>query len=247
MGQTVGFTYDSGIVALSIALAILGIFTGLIMTAGLRAVRGREALFRTLLGGVGIGGGIWSMQYIAILAVIAPVEISYDPASAFLSAILVIVFASVALGVVRQRRFGRYTLMASVVFLGAGLAAADVLGMNGMRGNFTLAIWWPGTAVSILIALQTAALALWLAFRRRGVIETGLGAVALGLAAASMHYAGMEAVTVLPSAAAGESGGGSNAHLALAVALGMYCVCGLCIFAFTMLSFKRKRHSSMVT
>ncbi len=75
------FTYDPALVALSIAIAILGSFTGLVMTAGIRRIRGPEVALRVALGGIGVGGGVWSMHFIAMLAVVLPIHahLRYSP------------------------------------------------------------------------------------------------------------------------------------------------------------------------
>ncbi len=72
------FSYDSGFVVLSIAVAILGAFTGLVMMTGIKGVSHAQARLRICLGGLGIGGGVWSMHFIAMLAVKLPIPLSYD-------------------------------------------------------------------------------------------------------------------------------------------------------------------------
>ncbi len=77
-GIAVDFTYNTGLVALSIAVAMLGSFTGLVMTTGIRNAGSAEVKLRIVLGALGIGGGIWSMHFISMLAVILPIQLSYD-------------------------------------------------------------------------------------------------------------------------------------------------------------------------
>lgn len=236
-----GFTHDSGLVALSIAIAVLGAFTGLIVTSGLRKAGRRGTLLQIGLGGLSIGGGIWAMQVIGVLAVIGPVETGYSLPIAVAAALIAVLFASAALTVMARGMFGRYTLAASVVFLGSGLETMQMLGIGGLRGAFTIELWWPAIAVSTIIAFQVAFLTLWFAFRNRGLLETAVAAVALGLAAASMHFAGMQAISFLPTGSplVPVAAGAAQGQLAFMVALGAYAVCGLSIFAFTILTFRR--------
>ena len=49
------FTYNPGFVALSIGVAILGSFTGLVMTCGLRQGEVSAAKLRMVLGALGVG------------------------------------------------------------------------------------------------------------------------------------------------------------------------------------------------
>ncbi|WP_088342887.1 MULTISPECIES: MHYT domain-containing protein [Rhodomicrobium] len=236
-----GFTHDSGLVALSIAIAILGAFTGLIVTSGLRGATGPGARLQVGLGGLSFGGGFWAMQMIGILAVIAPVETGYSLGIAMLSILIGMLFTSAALAVMAKRMFGRYTLTASVIFLGSGLEVMHIVGVSGLRGAFVLSLWWPAIAVSTVIAGQVAFLVLWFAFRNRGLLETAVASIALGLAAASMHFAGMQAVSFLPAGSplVPVPAGSAQGQLAFIIALVAYAVCGMSIFAFTILTFKR--------
>jgi hypothetical protein len=51
---------------------------------------------------------------------------------------------------------------------------------------------------SLLQCLAHLPASLWFAFRQRGVVDTFIGAIVLGLAIAAMHYSGMEASRFLP-------------------------------------------------
>jgi NO-binding membrane sensor protein with MHYT domain len=48
------------------------------MTTGINRVSAISRRLRILLGSLGIGGGIWLMHFISMLAVILPIELSYD-------------------------------------------------------------------------------------------------------------------------------------------------------------------------
>ncbi len=61
-------TYDPTLIMLSILVAITGALTGLTVTAGYTA-GGRRAGLRLVKGAIIIGGSIWSMHFIAMLAV----------------------------------------------------------------------------------------------------------------------------------------------------------------------------------
>jgi NO-binding membrane sensor protein with MHYT domain len=247
MRIAVEFTYDSGLVAVSIAIAILGSFTGLVVTTGIRRVEGREVALRVILGGLGIGGGIWSMHFIAMLAVVLPVPLTYDLRQTVISAVLPVVCSAIALAILGRDLFGRLTLPVSALFLGGAIAGMHYLGMNAIRGNCLLSFSWLGVSISVAVAVQASAVALWFAFRQRGVIDTLLGAVALGLAIASMHYCAMEATRFLPAPNSAElvRGALSKPHLAIAISFTIYSVCGLCIFVFAFRTFGRRTQPAM--
>ena len=99
---------------------------------------------------------------------------------------------------------------------------------------------WFGVVISVLIAIQASAVALWFAFRQRGVIDTFLGAIFLGLTIALMHYSGMEATRFLPGAAMEEDLTllWSEKYLAFAITVTIYGVCSTCLVVFSFLIWK---------
>jgi NO-binding membrane sensor protein with MHYT domain len=236
------FTYDPALVALSIAIAILGSFTGLVMTAGIQRIRGPEAALRITLGSIGVGGGVWSMHFVAMLAVILPIELRYEPIQTVLSAVLAVIFTAVAFSIVARNRLGTYTLPVSAVFLGLGIGGMHYLGMNAVLGNCLLTYSWLGVVISVVIAIQASGVALWFAFRERGLLDTILGAIALGLAIASMHYTAMDATRFLPVHSFREFFGNafSDRYLALSISIAMYGICGMCITVFSVLTFVKR-------
>jgi NO-binding membrane sensor protein with MHYT domain len=240
------FTYDSGLVALSIVVAILGSFTGLVMTTGIHRVSRSEARVRVVLGGIGIGGGVWSMHFIAMLAVQLPVPLSYSVIPTSASALIAVIGTAIALVIVSSRWFGEATLPVSAVFLGLGIGGMHYLGMYGIRGSCLITYSWLGVSISVLIAIQASAVALWFAFRQRGVLDTLLGSIALGLAIAMMHYSGMEATRFLPGTTLDEGLAllWSEKFLAFAITVTIYSVCSLCLIVFSFLTLASWTNSS---
>jgi NO-binding membrane sensor protein with MHYT domain len=102
---------------------------------------------------------------------------------------------------------------------------------------------WLGVVISVLIAIQASAVALWFAFRQRGVIDTFLGAIFLGLTIALMHYSGMEATRFFPGAAIDENPAllWSEKYLAFAITVTIYGVCSTCLVVFSVLIWKPHR------
>jgi NO-binding membrane sensor protein with MHYT domain len=236
------FTYDPALVAVSIAIAILGSFTGLVMTSGIQRIHGPEAFLRIILAGIAVGGGIWAMHFVAMLAVILPIPLGYNVAQTATSALIAMIFTAIAFSIMSRKTPGAYTLPAGAVLLGAAIGAMHYLGMYAVRGACRLEFSWLGVAISLIIAVQASAIALWFAFRERGLLDSLLGAVALALAVASMHYSAMEATRFLPAETTGEALQNVLSHqvLALAVSITVYILCGSCIVIFALLTFARR-------
>jgi len=236
------FSYDFPLVALSIAIAVLGSFTGLVMTVGIRRVGRKEAALRVALASFGVGVAIWAMHFVAMLALILPVKLRFAATPIAASAAIPVAFTALALAIAGWRWLGRFSLPVGAVGLGLGIAGMHFAGMAAMRGGGAIAYSWGSVALSILIAIHVSAVALWLAFRERGFFDTVLGALALGLAMTSMHYLAMETTRFVPAdaLAAPSETVVSDAFLALTIALAVYGVCGVCLFVFAVLTHIRR-------
>jgi NO-binding membrane sensor protein with MHYT domain len=222
-------SYDPILVAVSVAVAIAASFTGLQLTTGINALAPAERKAVIAKAAIALGTGIWSMHFVGMLAVRLPVVIGYDALPTLLSALLAILVVGLGLillhfGVRTQRR-----IVAAGCLTGLGVALMHYVGMAAVRGNCIIAYDAKGVALAIAIAVIASILALEFAYRRRTLGLTALGAVVLGLAIASMHYAAMIFTTF-------SLGGGvemvgepalSTGSLAIVVSLAAFVICGL--------------------
>ncbi len=233
------YAYDLALVALSLGIAILGSFTGLVMTAGIQRVSGLEGAIRIVLGATAFTSGIWSMHFVAILAAIPPVEPRLDAIGILLSTGAAATVATAAFAIVGRKAFGPFSLPLGAAILGIAMwallyfSAGSPLPSPAVRSSWTLC------AISLLIAMQASGLTLWFAFHERGVFDSFLGAIALGLVMASMYYASME-TTDFSSANHQGRGMASSYSLAMATAIATYGLCALCIFIFTAMASRRR-------
>src|SRR5436190_12983131 len=97
-------SHDLVLVALSILIAALASYTALDLATRMRAASGSASLGWLGAAAVAMGGGIWSMHFVAMLAFSLPgVDISYDPLLTLLSLAIPILVAAAAFVVVSQR------------------------------------------------------------------------------------------------------------------------------------------------
>ena len=228
--------YDPTLVMLSILVAITGALTGLTVTAGYRS-GGRRAGLGLLKGAIIIGGSIWSMHFIAMLAVKLPVPINYDVIETTISLYIAIIGTGLGLWIVAKRKLGLLNIPAAGVLMGGAIGGMHYMGMNAMRGC-GIAYSMPGVYASIVVAIIASAIAVWFALRKRGASETLVGGLLLGLAIPSMHYIGMgatsfgfvsvDADSVAPTL--------SQQHLALIIATATFVICGVFLFLFSALA-----------
>ncbi|MGH7185838.1 MAG: LytTR family transcriptional regulator DNA-binding domain-containing protein, partial [Pseudomonadota bacterium] len=103
------------------------------------------------------------------------------------------------------------------------------LGMSAISGNCIVSYNPAGVALATAIGIASSMLALELAYRRRTLIATAIGAVMLGLAISGMHYTAM-AFTVFTAAtevAIIATPALSSGILAMIVATSAFMICGL--------------------
>jgi diguanylate cyclase len=226
--------YDPTLVMLSVFVAIIGSLTGLAFTFGYNAPSLFFSPKSLAKGAVIVGGSIWSMHFIAMLAVNFPVAVNYNTTETLLSLCVAVFFTGVGLSIASTRRFGSLRIPAAGVLMGSGIACMHYLGMNAIRGC-GLTYDFNGVAVSAAVAIGASAIALWFAFRERSAFETLLGGVVLGLAISGMHYTGMYATSFYPLAISFEIGAPllSQTALALSVAAATLAICGMYLFLFS--------------
>jgi diguanylate cyclase len=226
--------YDPTLVMLSVFVAIIGSLTGLAFTFGYNAPSLVDSPRSLTLGAVIIGGSIWSMHFIAMLAVKVPVAVNYNSTETLLSLCVAIFFTGIGLSIASTKRFGPLRIPIAGVLMGSGIGAMHYLGMNALRGC-GLAYDPGGVALSLIVAIVASAIALWFAFRERSALQTLFGGVVLGLAIAGMHYTGMYATSYYPIAISFEVGAPllSQTALALSVAAATLGLCSIYLFMFS--------------
>ncbi len=234
-------SYDATLVVLSISVAIAGSFTGLTITSQLGGLTGDSYKLKIAAGAVAIGSSIWSMHFIGMLALSAPIPIDYDGLTTTISVFIAISLTGLGLYAASSGHLGRGALPAGGLLMGGGIAGMHYMGMSAIRAACTVSYEPAGVAASILAGIAASTLSLWFAFRERGPIETAAAAVALGLAISAMHYTAMLATTLARSGDTIILDGPvlSQHGLAFVVAIATFLICGL--FLITALPDKKSR------
>lgn len=189
------FSYDPALVALSYAIAALGSFATLDMAERLRDPR-RHAWLWLSGCAVTLGGSIWAMHFVGMLAILSPVPLRFDPRNTAASMAIAVAAAWVGFRIISLRRPGWARLLGAGGVLGAGVVVMHYVGMAGVRLPGTVT-YTPGLFVlSVLIGMVAATLALALALMRTSPWQRVLAALAMATAVCGMHYAGMVAMVV---------------------------------------------------
>ena len=224
-------TYDPLLILLSVVIAILGAYAGLRLARGLLREGGtlRKALLSAAA--VTIGGGIWSMHFVGMLALELPVTIDYDVLLTLISALVSILVTGLGLSIASYGDASLRRLAAAGIFMGLGISSMHYIGMAAVRANCVISYSYGLVAASVLIGIAAASLALWLAFNLKGPWQTLAAAVVMGLAISGMHYTAMAAATFLPVEVLIEYAAPAlSPHLlAIVVALAAFLIFGLAL------------------
>ncbi|WP_174875754.1 PAS domain S-box protein [Vogesella oryzae] len=219
--------YNPWLVTLSLLIAVLS-STMALQVAGFARIASSGSIRQTALlsGSLALGGGIWAMHFIGMLAFDICTTVKYDFTLTLLSLLPAILASRVALGLISHRDITHLQLVTGGVLVGAGIGTMHYSGMAAMQMAPLLRYDPRWFAASILVAVVLAMLSLWIRFglRRGGRFSVNqaimLGGLVMGLAIAGMHYTGMAAARFIGSPdPAYVSGMNNNTVLALAVAL----------------------------
>ena len=193
--MVVAGTYDPYLVALSIMVAALASYTALDLGGRVAAARGLGRPVWLAAAAITMGGGIWSMHFVAMLAFIMPTPMSYEIGLTTLSLVVAIFVTGGGFYVISRHSGSPLRLVLSGIFMGLGIAGMHYIGMAAMREHVELSYDRLFVALSLIIAIGASTAALWLAFRTTDLGQKLIAAAVMGLAISGMHYTAMGGTT----------------------------------------------------
>jgi NO-binding membrane sensor protein with MHYT domain/nitrogen-specific signal transduction histidine kinase len=188
-------TYNPHLVALSILVAAFASYTALDLGGRVAANRGVAPRMWLVPPAIAMGGGIWSMHFIAMLAFNMPTPMSYDIGLTTLSLVVAILVTGAGFYFINRRSALPLSFVFSGVFMGLGIAAMHYIGMAAMREHAEISYDFLFVTLSLVIAIGASTAALWLAFRTTDLGQKLVAAVVMGLAISGMHYSAMRGTT----------------------------------------------------
>ena len=225
-------SHDALLVALSLAIAIAASYAALDLAGRVRASAGWARGAWLSVAAFAMGGGVWSMHFVGMLAFALPLPVDHDPGLTALSLAIAVLVAGLGFAAVGRRGARARDAALGGPLMGAGIAAMHYTGMAAMRVPADPRYDGPLVALSVLIAVGAATVALWLARRDGAPAERLAAAPAMGLAVAGMRYTAMWAVAWVPQDGAAAAGA-HHAHASLGhagLALGVAAVTFLVLF-----------------
>src|ERR1700726_4476023 len=118
--MVVSGTYDPYLVALSILVACFASYTALDLSAHVVPARGFARRAWLAAAALTMGGGIWSMHFVAMLAFIMPTPMSYDIGLTTLSLVVAILVTGGSFYIISSHSGSP---LRSGIFMGLGIAA----------------------------------------------------------------------------------------------------------------------------
>src|SRR5260221_14243838 len=124
-------TYDLPFVALSVGVAVLSMYVALSVADRIVASwRKRVGVIWTAAGAIVMGGGIWSMHFIGMVAFSLPCGVGYNPFLTLVSILPGVLASGVALFVLsRKEQPSQSMLFVCALLTGAGIGAMHYSGM----------------------------------------------------------------------------------------------------------------------
>lgn len=228
------------LVILSVIIAIVSSYIALDLANSFAYARKRHRWGWLLGGSFALGVGIWSMHFVGMLAFSLPgLEISYDVPLMTLSIVVAIAASALALYIVSLETSSLVTKVGGGLAMGVAIAGMHYIGIASMRMSAIIHwdMFW--VLVSIVIAVVSSFIALFLAFKlkndftRNGFILRGCGGIFMGFGISGMHYAGMMGMHFIPVEEATEQSYQLLASdgLLVAVLLATVLVLGIAIWA----------------
>lgn len=222
-------TYDPLMVSASVLVAVLASFTGLRLASGLRYLDTRRRKIQIVKASIALGGGIWSMHFVGMLAVELPVTKNYDALYTLGSVLIAILFTGLSFYLIHFGVRNPARIVAAGVLTGLGIVCMHYVGMTALTGNCIVTYSPLGIVLSTTIAVLSSIGAFTLAYRKRTLSQLVLGSIVLGVTISSMHYSAMLYTRFMPvqDLIAIATPLISDGYLALIVAVAAFLICGL--------------------
>ncbi|MBR0830927.1 LytTR family transcriptional regulator DNA-binding domain-containing protein [Bradyrhizobium manausense] len=192
--------HDPYLVALSVAIASLGGYTGFALAARIRNTPGVSN--RMLLAGAAafLAVGIWTMHFVGMLAAPLPSDTVYLLLPTIISFLICALVVGISLFFVSIGEPSLKRVVSSAVLLGAGITSMHYVGIHGLAGPFAIEHDGSMILLSVLVAIVTAYGGLRAFLAQQEGVRLIVSSIAFGVAVSGMHYTAMHGMHFVPLA-----------------------------------------------
>lgn len=188
----------SSFVAASVLIAVLTAYVAMETSSRIPEHTGSRRTLWLFISAACLGGGIWSMHFVAMLGYVLPIPVGYDITLTIASFFLPIFMAAWGFHLAFQTEALHLSRAVALGFIyGLAIAGMHYTGMAAMRMDATIDWNIFYIILSIFIAIVAATASIGASFMRMSFLPTILGSLIMGGAISGMHYTAMCAVTVI--------------------------------------------------
>jgi diguanylate cyclase len=186
------------LVLLSVLIAIQGSYVGLLLARDLDTATGLR--HRLLLAGsaITLAVGIWSMHFVGMLAARFSAQVDYLVFPTLLSFLICVLVVGIAVFATQAGRYSRINIAVAALAMGGGIVSMHFEGMAAVHMSVPHHHHLAAILASIIVAVATSWLALWLLAHRALPLSIFAAACMLGLGIAGMHYTAMIGIVIEP-------------------------------------------------
>jgi PAS domain S-box-containing protein len=192
--------FELGLVVLSLLVSTFSTSMALLTANIARSTESQ--LYRNVClaaGALALGGGVWSMHFIGMLAYRIPSHVHYSTALTLISLLPACLTSWFALHLLRNSHPTAWQLNSSGALIGLGIGLMHYTGMAALQTDLLMQYDPKAFTLSIFVAVALAIISLWIRYRLRNRLSNPtlrfiISGMVMGLAIAGMHYVGMAAV-----------------------------------------------------
>src|SRR5438270_2451111 len=193
--------FNLGLVFLSYLVAVTASHVTLLLAARVRDPHATNWKLWVVSGGFAMGIGIWSMHFVATLALKLPIRVLYDLPLTALSWVFAIAACGAAFIVLRRLTGKHREFLLPGALIGIGIASMHYTGDASMRLSPGIQYDPVLFVASVLVAIGAATAAVWIAFhlaKQRAVVTNFGAALVMGAAVVGMHFTAVAAAKFHP-------------------------------------------------
>ncbi|WP_312124939.1 MHYT domain-containing protein [Brevundimonas sp.] len=183
-------SHDVIFIAMSVGVAILASWTSLGLLERVRESLQIRRLFWLVATGLCMGGGIWTMHFVAMLGFQPGVAVTYDMALTIMSFVLAAAGTCGAFWAAANSELSRRNLLIAGAAMGASIALMHYVGMAAVQTEARLTYNPVYVALSVLVAILASLVALLLVRKQLEPMQRLMAAILLGLAVTALHRHG---------------------------------------------------------
>ncbi len=190
--------HEPWLVALSIAIAIQGSFVGLSLARSIDSAEGFHRRLAIAGSAITLATGVWSMHFVAMLAANFPSAVDYLVLPTLISFLICVLVVGIGVYAAHMPGPPAFRIGTGALAMGLGVSLMHYVGMSAVHLAGPTSYVPSYVVASIAVSIAASAFALWTIDRRPTRPRLFLGAIALGLAIAGMHYTAMAGMRLDP-------------------------------------------------